>query len=123
MTPGGADPRPPIPCGRWPFVGHGDELQRLIAALDDPDCTGVVIHGAAGVGKSRRADEFLAVAQADGWWCVRGVASERTRQVPLGAVAHLLPARILLDSSDPLTLFPKVAATVRDPARAGAWCC
>ena len=45
---------------------------------------------------------------------MRAVASERTRQVPLGAVAHLLPARVLLDRSDPITLFPKVAATVKD---------
>ena len=99
---------------RWPFVGRTAEVHDIVAALDDPDTVGAVIHGDPGVGKTRLADEVLAIAQAAGWWCVRAVASERTRQVPLGAVAHLLPARILLDRSDPLTLFPKVAATVKD---------
>ena len=65
------------------------------------------------MGKTRLAEEVLAAAEAEDRWCVRAVASERTRQVPLGAVAHLLPARILLDRSDPLTLFPKVAETVK----------
>jgi hypothetical protein len=98
---------------RWPFVGRDAEVDGVIAALNDLDSLGVVIHGAPGVGKSRLAEEILDVAEAGGWWCVRAVASERTRQVPLGAVAHLLPARILLDRSDPLTLFPKVAETVK----------
>ena len=98
----------------WPFVGRTAEVDDIVAALDDPDAVGAVIHGEPGVGKTRLAEEVLAIAHASGWWCVRAVASERTRQVPLGAVAHLLPARILLDRSDPLTLFPKVAATVKD---------
>jgi ATP/maltotriose-dependent transcriptional regulator MalT len=98
----------------WPFVGRHAEVDDIVAALDDPDTVGAVIHGEPGVGKTRLAEEVLAIAQASGWWCVRAVASERTRQVPLGAIAHLLPARILLDRSDPLTLFPKVAATVKD---------
>lgn len=85
----------------------------MLAALHDPETVGVVVHGPPGVGKTRLAEECLAGAAAGGWWCVRAVASERTRQVPLGAVAHLLPSRILLEGSDPLTLFPKVAATVK----------
>jgi ATP/maltotriose-dependent transcriptional regulator MalT len=102
---------------RWPFVGREGELDTIVAALDDPTVNGVVIHGPAGAGKTRLAEEFLVIAEAGGWWCVRAVASERTRQVPLGAVAHLLPARVLLDRDDPLTLFPKVAATVKDRGR------
>jgi DNA-binding CsgD family transcriptional regulator/tetratricopeptide (TPR) repeat protein len=98
---------------QWPFVARHAELEAMLAALDDPETAGVVIHGAPGVGKSRLAEECLAAAAAGGWWCVRAVASERTRQVPLGAVAHLLPARILLEGGDALTLYPKVAATVK----------
>src|SRR4051794_33796060 len=99
---------------RWPFVGRHAETDGIVAALDDPDVLGVVIHGAPGVGKTRLAEEVLSIAEAAGRWCVRAMASERTRQVPLGAVAHLLPARILLDRCDPVTLFPKVAETVKD---------
>src|SRR6476619_3179722 len=98
---------------RWPFVGRNVEMEGIVATFDDPGTLGVVIHGAPGVGKTRLAEEVLAAAEAEDRWCVRAVASERTRQVPLGAVAHLLPARILLDRSDPLTLFPKVAETVK----------
>jgi DNA-binding CsgD family transcriptional regulator len=102
---------------RWPFVGREAELEVMVASLEDSAITGVVVHGRPGVGKTRLAEECLTVAQAAGFWCVRSVASERTRQVPLGAIAHLLPARILLERSEPATLFPKVAATVK--ARGG----
>jgi len=98
---------------RWPFVARHGELEGMLGALRDPAVTGVVLHGAAGVGKTRLAEEFLTAAAAGGWWCVRAVASARTRDVPLGAIAHLLPPRILLEGSDSVTLFPKVAATVK----------
>jgi DNA-binding CsgD family transcriptional regulator len=98
---------------QWPFAGRDDDLGTMVAALTDQAVIGAVVHGRPGVGKTRLAEECLAVAQAGGWWCVRAVASERTQQVPLGAIAHLLPARILLERSDPVTLFPKVAATVK----------
>ncbi|HET6953278.1 MAG TPA: LuxR family transcriptional regulator [Acidimicrobiales bacterium] len=119
MIPGGAATFTVGASGRarWPFVGRHGELEGMLAALHDPGTVGLVVHGPPGVGKTRLAEECLAAASTAGWWCVRAVASEGTRQVPLGAVAHLLPPRILLEGGDPLTLFPKVAATVKARGR------
>ena len=102
---------------RWQFVGRDTELEGMLDALRDPEVVGVVLHGPPGVGKTRLAEECLAAAASAGWWCVRAVASERTRHVPLGAIAHLLPPRILLERNDSATLFPKVAATVKARGR------
>jgi hypothetical protein len=102
---------------RWPFVGRDGELEGMLDALRDPEIVGVVLHGQPGVGKTRLAEECLEAAASAGWWCVRAVASERTRNVPLGAIAHLLPPRIMLEGNDSVTLFPKVAATVKARGR------
>lgn len=70
------------------LVGRSEELDFAVRSLAEPG--GVVLMGAAGVGKTRLARELLP-GRGDGahvW--VSGTAS--ARDVPFGAFAHLLPA-------------------------------
>ncbi len=46
-------------AGRRPLVGRGLELEHFAAALADRGCRGFVVGRAAGVGKSRWAEECL----------------------------------------------------------------
>ena len=69
----------------WPLTGRSKEMRRIEAALSDPGSSGIVICGAAGVGKSRIAREALSAASSRGCvihWVV-GTSSART--LPLGA--------------------------------------
>ncbi|MCX4766694.1 LuxR C-terminal-related transcriptional regulator [Streptomyces sp. NBC_01275] len=93
--------------GRWPLVGRGPELDAFAAALADRDCRGFLVSGTAGVGKSRLAEECLGRAAAAGFRVGRATASAAAGAVPLGAIAHLLPAGV--DLSDPVAGFAAVA--------------
>lgn len=68
-----------------------EEIAVIERAMNDPAVIGVAIAGAAGVGKTRLAREFAAVASS------RGCATEwvaglgTVESIPLGAFAHLLP--------------------------------
>ncbi|MDT5324747.1 MAG: hypothetical protein QOF25_1899 [Mycobacterium sp.] len=69
----------------WPLTGRSDEMGAIEAAIVDPDVSGIVVCGAAGVGKSRIAREALSAALSrgcEGRWAV-GTSSART--LPLGA--------------------------------------
>ena len=69
----------------WPLTGRSDEMRAIEAAIVDPDVSGIVVCGAAGVGKSRVAREALSAAVlrgCEGRWAV-GTSSART--LPLGA--------------------------------------
>ncbi|MCU1379267.1 MAG: transcriptional regulator, LuxR family, partial [Acidimicrobiales bacterium] len=57
----------------------------------DPGCPGVVLAGAAGVGKTRLALECLGLAEGAGLVTVRVTASRSAAGLPFGAVAPLLP--------------------------------
>ena len=46
----------------WPLIGRSGEIRGIETAISAPDVAGVVIGGAAGVGKSRIAREALAAA-------------------------------------------------------------
>ena len=83
---------------RWPLVGRDDELALAISALGDQGS--VVLTGPAGVGKTRLAHEVLAcVARSDDRteWVA---ATQSTSAIPLGAVAHLIPAGTLEQGRD-----------------------
>ena len=61
---------------------------RLIeAAISDPGSSGMVICGAAGVGKSRIAREALSAAAARGWVTHWAIGTSSARTLPLGALA------------------------------------
>jgi len=75
---------------RWPIIGRRSELEIFEKALCSGDQAGLVIHGRAGVGKTRLADECLQWAAASGHPTERVVGSRVTALLPLGAVAGLL---------------------------------
>jgi len=74
-------------------VGRREELALLDACLDrDGDAPGLVVAGAAGVGKTRLVTEGVAAAERIGRVTARATATAAARTIPLGALAHLLPA-------------------------------
>jgi DNA-binding CsgD family transcriptional regulator len=75
---------------RWPIVGRRSELEVFERALGSRGCAGLVIHGRAGVGKTRLADECARLAASHGHPTERVVGSRTTKLLPLGAVAVLL---------------------------------
>jgi DNA-binding CsgD family transcriptional regulator/tetratricopeptide (TPR) repeat protein len=77
---------------RWPIVGRRSELEVFERALGLGERAGLVIHGRAGVGKTRLADECREQAAASGHPTERVVGSRTTALLPLGAVASLLPS-------------------------------
>jgi DNA-binding CsgD family transcriptional regulator len=78
--------------GQSPLVGRSEELTFCEALLSRRDGAGIVVTGAAGVGKTRLATEVLRAAKDVGYAVVRVTATEAGRAVPLGPFSHLLPA-------------------------------
>jgi hypothetical protein len=74
-----------------PLVGRQAELDTIRGALADGASGGVVITGAAGVGKTRLATEASALADARGAAVTWIRATRAARSVPLGAFAALIP--------------------------------
>jgi DNA-binding NarL/FixJ family response regulator len=93
----------------WPLTGRSEEL-RLISGLthrrDGP--AGVVLAGAAGVGKTRLAREALVAAGRRGMLIRWVAATASARALPLGAFAATLgvvgpdPARLMRQACDAL---------------------
>lgn len=90
----------------WPLTGRAEELSLIGGLLQRRDGPlGVVLAGAAGVGKTRLAREALAVAQQRGARTRWAAATASARAWPLGAFAAMLgvvgpdPARLLRQAS------------------------
>jgi DNA-binding CsgD family transcriptional regulator len=75
----------------WRLVGRRAELEALVAAIGDASVGGVVLAGAAGVGKTRLVREALTQAQAAGRDAEWVAATRAAASIPFGAVSHLLP--------------------------------
>ena len=75
---------------RWPIVGREPQLGVFERALSSGEHAGLVIHGRAGVGKTRLAEECRQLAAAEGHPTERFTGSRSTALVPLGGVAGLL---------------------------------
>jgi DNA-binding NarL/FixJ family response regulator len=73
--------------GEWPLTGRDKEC----AVLADLGSAAVIV-GPPGVGRTRLAREVLAVASAAGRATAWAAGTEAGRAVPMGALAHLLPA-------------------------------
>ena len=78
----------------WPLTGRKEELAAIDAAMSDPDSSGVVLHGAAGVGKSRIAREALARAAGAGSTTHWAVGTASARALPLGALTAWMTAEM-----------------------------
>ncbi|MFJ9250455.1 LuxR C-terminal-related transcriptional regulator [Streptomyces sp. NPDC101776] len=93
--------------GRWPLVGRKSHLDTFRDELSASRIRGWLICGPAGVGKTRLTEEFLALAAAGKRRTAKAVASRAAARIPLGAIAHILPAGI--DMTDPVQGFRTVA--------------
>jgi len=81
-----------ITLPRWPLIGRRAELEIFEKALCSDERAGLLIHGPAGVGKSRLADECREWAAASGHPTEHVTGSRTTALLPLGAVVALLAA-------------------------------
>jgi DNA-binding CsgD family transcriptional regulator len=75
----------------WPLVGRRVEVEALGAVIGDVGANGVVLAGAAGVGKTRLARETLAQVEAAGRDVEWVAATRAAASIPFGAVSQLLP--------------------------------
>src|SRR5215471_10802141 len=75
---------------QWPIVGRRPELAVFERVVSSGEYAGLVIHGRAGVGKTRLAEECRRQAAAAGHPAERVTGSRSTALVPLGAVTGLL---------------------------------
>ncbi|MEH0449941.1 MULTISPECIES: LuxR family transcriptional regulator [unclassified Streptomyces] len=101
--------------GRWPLVGRQSHLESFRTELAAGLVRGWLICGPAGVGKTRLTEEFLGLAAASKRHTAAAVASRAAAQVPLGAIAHILPDGV--DMTDPVQGFHAVAQALSDSAR------
>lgn len=92
----------------WPLIGRSEELQLLGDSLSVANRSGVIVCGAAGVGKSRIAREALSVAEARGYQTRWAVGTTSAREIPLGAFARWATA----DVTDTLAAVRGVIAAV-----------
>ncbi|HXY64079.1 MAG TPA: helix-turn-helix transcriptional regulator, partial [Mycobacterium sp.] len=71
----------------WPLTGRSKELRLIEAAISDPDLSGIVVCGAAGVGKSRIAREALKAIAPNEYEVRWIVGTSSARSIPLGALS------------------------------------
>jgi DNA-binding CsgD family transcriptional regulator len=71
----------------WPLTGRSKEQRLIEAAIFDSNLAGVVVCGAAGVGKSRIAREALSSAGSQGCEVRWIVGTSSARSIPLGALS------------------------------------
>ena len=71
----------------WPLTGRAEELRVIETAISDPGLSGIVVCGAAGVGKSRIAREALLRAESTGRQTRWALGTSSARNLPLGAFA------------------------------------
>src|ERR1700736_1699375 len=102
----------------WPLVGRWEELRLIEAAIKHGNSSGVVIRGAAGVGKSRVAREALNLAASKGFETRWAVGTASAHALPLGAFAAWAGSaigdqlRVVRDVIEAVTSSPKGAAVV-----------
>src|SRR6516165_7660369 len=110
-----------IALPRWPIVGRRSELEVFERALASGECSGLVIHGQAGVGKTRLANECAEQAAAHGHPTERVAGSRTTAQLPLGAVVALLADGLGRPGSDgqlyPAALFEQTREALHERHR------
>ncbi|MGH3965223.1 MAG: LuxR C-terminal-related transcriptional regulator [Pseudonocardiaceae bacterium] len=96
-------------------MGRDSELQFIAERMTGLEQRSVVIAGPAGVGKTRLAREALGAAKRSGRSTRWAAGTSAAAAIPLGAVAHLLPA--LGTASDPFTLLQRAGAAIADQGK------
>lgn len=76
----------------WPLTGRSQEMRLIESAISDPDLSGIIVCGSAGVGKSRIVREALNAAASTGCEVRWVVGSSSARSLPLGALAPWAPS-------------------------------
>ncbi len=71
----------------WPLVGRSEEMDAIEAAISTPDVAGIMVSGAAGVGKSRVVREAVSAAALRGFVGRWTIGTSAARALPLGAFA------------------------------------
>jgi tetratricopeptide (TPR) repeat protein len=79
---------------RWPLIGRLEETGAIEAAILASDASGIVVYGAAGVGKSRVAREALSAAESQGCECRWAAGASSARAIPLGAFTAWAPSGV-----------------------------
>ncbi|MBB3750211.1 DNA-binding CsgD family transcriptional regulator [Mycolicibacterium sp. BK634] len=69
----------------WPLIGRSGQMRTIESAIAATDVAGVVVSGAAGVGKTRIAREALSFAKSRGAEVRWVVGASSARSIPLGA--------------------------------------
>ncbi|MFG1704184.1 AAA family ATPase [Nonomuraea sp. M3C6] len=99
----------------WPFVGRDEELDIVRSCLRRGEAIGVVISGEAGIGKTRLAQEILAMLGSESCHTEWVTATAALASIPFGAVAALLPAGRLPEGQG-LSVLTAAAAQIRGRA-------
>ena len=108
--------------GAWPLVGRHDEIEQLDRLIRGTSRSGVLLTGPAGIGKSRLARVCLERATAAGMTTAQVTGHPTAEEIPLAALAHLLPAEIL-DAGGTTgdlartVIFQRARAAIEDLAR------
>ena len=122
-----SDTEPPADTGAatteygWPLMGRRSELEQLASWFHDESRGGVLLVGAAGLGKTRLAEELVAVAAAAGLPTARAAGHPEARSIPLAAFAHLIPPEAIATTGDTAvdqaTLFYRARAALEGDTR------
>jgi DNA-binding CsgD family transcriptional regulator len=75
----------------WGFVGRADELARLTAAATEESERGLVLSGAAGIGKSRLLREAITPLLPQLYLVLSASANVASSGLPFGGLARMLP--------------------------------
>lgn len=102
----------------WTLHGRNWELQLIAERITGAEPRSVVVAGPGEVSKTRPAREALAAAKRSGRVPRWAVGTSAATTIPLGAVAHSLPA--LGTSSGTLTLLQRAGVAIADQAE-GHW--
>jgi DNA-binding CsgD family transcriptional regulator/tetratricopeptide (TPR) repeat protein len=97
----------------WPLIGREVELANVAHGLEDPACGGVLLIGAAGVGKTRLGMDALRMASERGFVTRAIRATPGASEIPLAALAPLFPD-LDLPSEPSARLFRAVRAAIDD---------